>query len=83
MHTDFGCNLRQYLFEPRTISLKRAIHDRVKSQLARWLPFINLVGMFVRFSEDDPSVPDPGMRIELQMTYGNVPINLLLTFPSK
>lgn len=83
MHTDFGCNLRQFLFEPKTISLKRAIHDRVSSQLSRWLPFITLVGMFVRFSEDDPSVPDPGMQIDLQMTYGNIPVNLLLTFPSK
>ena len=81
MHTNFGCNLQQYLFEPKTISLKRAIHDRVKSQLSQWLPFINLVGMFVRFSEDDPSIPDPGMQIELQMTYGNIPVNLLLTFP--
>lgn len=82
MHTDFGCNLRQFLFESKTVSLKRAIHDRVKSQLSRWLPFINLVGMFVRFSEDDPSVPDPGMQIDMQMTYGNIPVNLLLTFPS-
>ncbi len=82
MHTDFGCNLRQFLFEPKSISLKHAIHDRVKSQLGKWLPFISLIGMFVRFSEDDPAVPDPGMQIELQMTYGNVPINLLLTFPS-
>lgn len=83
MHADFGCNLREFLFEPKTMALKRAVHDRVKAQLARWLPFISLVGMFVRFSEDDPSIPDPGMQIELQMVYGNIPVNLLLNFPSK
>lgn len=83
MHTDFGCNLRQFLFEPKSASLKMAIRDRVVAQLSKWLPFITLVGMFVRFSEEDPSIPDPGIQIELQMTYGSVPINLLLTFPSK
>ena len=83
MHFDLGGNLQEFLFEQKTMSLKRAIHDRVRSQLARWLPYISLVGMFVTFSEDDPSVPDPGMKIELQMTYGNVSVDLLLNFPVK
>lgn len=83
MHFDLGGNLREFLFEPKTMSLKRAIHDRVRSQLARWMPYVSLVGMFVTFSEDDSSVPDPGMRIDLQMTYGNIPVNLLLNFPVK
>lgn len=81
MHTDFGCNINQFIFEPKTISLKRTIHDRVRSQLSKWLPFVGLVGMFVRFSEDDPSIPDIGIEIELHMVYGNIPINLILTFP--
>ncbi len=83
MHTDFGGNMSEFLFEPKTMALKRRVHDRVRSQLARWLPFVTLVGMFVRFSEDDPSIPDPGMQLDLRMTYGNVPVDLLLTFPTK
>lgn len=81
MHFDFGCNLREFLFEPKTRSLRSSIADRVKSQLAKWLPFINLVGLFITFSEDDPAVPDPGFRIDLELTYGNIPINVLLLFP--
>ena len=81
MHADFGCNLRQFLFEQKTKNLRVAIADRVKSQLLRWMPFITLVGLFITFSEDDPSVPDPGFQIELELTYGNIPINLFLMFP--
>ena len=83
MHNDFGCNLRQYLFEPKTFPLKQAIRDRIVSQLAKWLPFIRLAGISIKFSEDDRSIPDPGIRIEMDMTYGDIPINLILTFPNK
>lgn len=82
MHTNLGCNMREFLFEPRTVSLKRAIHDRVRAQLAEWLPFLTLAGMFVRFSEEDPAVPPNGIQLELQVTYGNIPINVLLNFPN-
>lgn len=81
MHPDFGCNFREFLFEQKTGTLRTAIAERVKSQLGKWLPFLNLVGLFVTFSEEDAAIPDPGFQIELQLTYGNIPINLFLMFP--
>jgi hypothetical protein len=81
MHADFGCSLQDYLFEPKTNSLKAKIANRISSQLSQWLPFITLVGLFVTLSEEDASIPDPGFNIELQLTYGNIPINLFLMFP--
>jgi len=82
MHFDFGCNLREFLFEPMTSSLKVSIASRVQSQLAKWMPFLRLQGVFVAFSSEDPSVPDPGFRIRLEIVYGNVPINLVVNFPA-
>lgn len=83
MHTGFGCNMRDFLFEPRTMSLKRAIHDRVRSQLSEWLPFLTLTGMFVRFSEEDPSIPQNAIQVELKLNYGNIPLNdIVLNFVS-
>ena len=82
MHADFGCNLREFLFEPKTKSLRAAVADRVRSQLAKWLPFLRLAGLYITFSEENPGVPDPGFQIELQLTYGNIPINLFLMFPT-
>lgn len=82
MHADFGCNLRQFLFEQRTNSLRSAIAERVKSQLSRWMPFIQLAGLYVTFSEEDPAIPDPGFRVDLELVYGNIPIELYLMFPT-
>lgn len=82
MHPDMGCNLREFLFEPRTGTLRATVAARVRQQFSRWMPFLTIVGLFIVFPEDDPSVPEPGFKINLQLTYGNVPIDLFLLFPS-
>lgn len=81
MHPDLGCNLREFLFEPKTKALQARIAARVKAQLAQWMPFLSLAGLFVTFSEDDVSIPDPGFRIDLDIVYGNIPIDLFLLYP--
>ncbi len=81
MHRDFGGNLREFLFEQKTNTLRARVADRVRSQLAKWLPFLTLAGLYIVFSEEDPAVPDPGFGIRLELTYGNIPINLFLMFP--
>lgn len=82
MHYDFGCNFREFLFQPKTSSLKAAIASRVQSQLAKWMPFLRLEGLFVILSGEDPAVPDPGFMVRLEIVYGNVPVNLLVMFPA-
>lgn len=82
MHFDFGCNFREFLFEQQAGSLKVAIAGRVQSQLAKWMPFLTLQGIFVTFSSEDVSVPDPGFRVRLEIVYGNVPVNLVVNFPA-
>ena len=81
MHFDFGCNFREFLFEQKNQSLRIKIADRIKSQLAKWMPFLNLVGISIYFSDSDQSIDENGFRIELQLVYGNIPINLFLLFP--
>ena len=81
MHADFGANLREFLFEPKGNSLRAAVANRIQSQMSKWLPFLSVVGLFIQFSEDDPSIPDPGFGITLQLTYGNIPVDLFLSFP--
>ncbi len=82
MHTDFGCNLNEFLFEQKTDSLKSAIANRVKNQLAKWLPFISLSELFIVFEAEDSSVSENGFRIDLQLLYGNIPIDLFVFFPT-
>lgn len=80
MHFDFGCNLREFVFEPRTQQLRSRIAERVKNQLTRWMPFLVLSELFIVFGEEDPSVPDLGFKIKLGLTYGNIPISLFQVF---
>lgn len=75
MHVDFGCNLREFLFQPKSKSLRSRIAERVKNQLSKWMPYLTLTGLFLTFSEEDPAVPQDGFKIHLDMTYGNIPIS--------
>jgi hypothetical protein len=81
MHVDFGCNLREFLFEPKTPRLQDAIASRVKSQLAKWMPFLQLATLFILFSEDDPSIPEYGFKVQMKVVYGNIPLDIFLSFP--
>jgi hypothetical protein len=51
MREEFGCGLRQFLFEPNTPGTRALIRERILRALARWEP---------RATVDDVSVePDP------------------------
>lgn len=80
MHVDFGCNLREFLFEARTRSLQPRIADRVKSQISRWMPYLTLRVLNVIFSDEDPSLSENGFRIHLGVVYGNIPIEATVLF---
>jgi phage baseplate assembly protein W len=70
MHYNFGCNLVEFLFEPRTRELRERIGDRILSQVTTWVPFISVDVLNVFFTEDDPAVPENGIgvRIEFRLT---------------
>jgi phage baseplate assembly protein W len=80
MHVDFGCNLRDFLFEQKTKNLQPRIADRIKGQVSRWMPYLVMTVLNVIFSNEDPSVPENGFRIHLQVVYGNVPIEATVLF---
>ena len=49
---EFGGALRQFLFEPNTVSTRHSIQDRINKALARWEPRIRIESVAV---EADPS----------------------------
>lgn len=81
MHPDLGCNLREFVFEQKNKQIRGAIADRIKSQLSRWMPFLTLTSLYILFPEDDPSVQEPGFKIQLRVEYGNIPIDVFQSFP--
>lgn len=82
MHYDFGCNMREFLFEPATPELRGRIAERIRGQLAKWMPFLVLTELYVVFSgEPGSSTPENGFDIKMRVVYGNVPVEVLQSFP--
>lgn len=50
----FGCGLRQYLFEPNNVATRRMIQECITQSLARWEPRIAVESVAV---EADPKNP--------------------------
>lgn len=73
MHYRFGCNLREFLFEPRTDVLRRRLADRVIQQMAEWMPFITISELNVLFTEDDASVRENQVGIRLVFRFSEDP----------
>lgn len=66
MHYNFGCNLKEFLFQPRTDELRDRISDRVQTQISTWLRFITVDELQVFFAEDSTDVPDNGVGVHIK-----------------
>lgn len=53
---NFGCNLKEIIFEPNINEIKPDIVDLIQSAVATWLPYINIQDIDIKTAEDDPSL---------------------------
>ena len=53
MHPNFGCNVWTVLFEPLSQGSVNRLTERIKKQVAMWLPYINLMKVNIDFSEEN------------------------------
>lgn len=67
-HYNLGCNLREFIFDPRTLELKEKIADRLLSQVAAWLPFVSIDDLQILFDKEAPSVPKNGILIRIKFS---------------
>lgn len=80
MHFYFGCNLVDFLFENRSVEeTKIEIADRITSQVATWMPYVNIQEINILLSEDDLSIPDHAMKIRITFGLNSKP-NLTSVF---
>ena len=74
MHFNFGCNFREFLFEPKkNEQLKQQVADRIQSQIALWLPFVVLDELLILFSEDVLEVPENGFAVAMSFRLASQP----------
>ena len=53
---NFGCGLKEIIFEPIIDEIKPDIQDLITSATAQWLPYINIQQINITTAEDDPSL---------------------------
>lgn len=54
MREQFGCGLRQYLFEPNTVATRQQIRDRIVKAIGRWEPRVAVQDVTVLAVAADP-----------------------------
>lgn len=53
MRPNFGCGLREFVYEPNTAATHRLIEERVVRAVQRWEPRVRLESVVVRADPDD------------------------------
>ena len=73
MLPDFGCGLRQLLFENMNATRQSAIVGKINTQLERYMPFVILEDISFSTSENNPSLPPNQLSIFITITI--MPLN--------
>ena len=70
----YGVGLRQYLFENATIQTFSNIESTIKRQVRKYLSYLNLSGVTVRSSQDNPQL----INVKLYYTVNSLRIQDIL-----
>lgn len=72
MHYFLGCNFKEFQFENNDpTDLRERITDRIIQQVGQWLPFVTVQNVSVRTIDDDPSIPENAIKIDVSFYLGN------------
>lgn len=67
MDPEFGCGVRRFLFDQAGSALYGEIESRIKSQVSRYLPFVNILDIdFI--SEGNPTSSGAAVTIKIRYT---------------
>lgn len=75
MIPDFGIGLKQYLFELDTMLLRSELSSKIRTQVSKYLPFVNIKNLSFKSSTDNNIL---GVNIEYSITPLNFVDNLSL-----
>ena len=78
MRENFGCGLRQYLFEPNTVTTRQRIQDSITQAIARWEPRVTVDDVTVDPDANDPRRVNVNVQFRLVATQGAGSISFTL-----
>ena len=67
MHQNFGIGLRQFLFEPDVAQLRIVLENRIREQVATYIPYIKIVQ--IGFSSQLDQSLDASNQLSLKFAY--------------
>jgi phage baseplate assembly protein W len=56
MRENYGCGLRQFLFEPNTVATRQLIRDRIIQAIGRWEPRVTVEDVTVEADPGDSRI---------------------------
>jgi hypothetical protein len=68
MRENFGCGLRQYLFEPNTVTTRQRIQNSIEQAIARWEPRVSVDDVSVDPDDTDPRRVNINVQFRLVAT---------------
>ena len=66
MMPSFGVGLKRYLFELNTIGNSNIIEAEIRTQVRRYLPFINLEIIDIQSSNTDPTISNNFLSVSIR-----------------
>ena len=74
MNPDFGVGLRRFLFENDNPLVYDSVAERIRTQIGKYLPYIEIKDIIFNSSAGDPSLPDNTMYVRVE--YRIIPLEL-------
>jgi uncharacterized protein len=78
MRENFGCGLRQYLFEPNTVTTRQRIQTSIEQAIARWEPRVSVDDVSVDPDSTDPRRVNINVQFRLVATQGAASVSFTL-----
>jgi phage baseplate assembly protein W len=80
MRERFGCGLRQFLFEPNTVTTRELIRQRIVQAVSRWEPRVRVQEVLVEEDPVDPRIAAVTIYFQLVATQAVEQLDLTLMF---
>ena len=75
MDPTFGVGIRNFLFEQNTSETHQIISTRIKTQVSKYMPFLEVKTVFLSPEEEEPNMEPNSVKIQIK--YFVKPLNMV------
>jgi len=79
VQVDFGTPIRRLLFEQQGPDLEVSIEEAIRSALATWLPFVNLLSINIETNNTNSNILPNEVNVSLRIGIANTELERVIT----